>query len=175
MTRNGKIARLPRAVRDELNRRLDDGEQGSGVLAWLNGREDVQAVLTAHFSGLPINKQNLSEWRGGGFAEWRQQQETWGAMHEILTQENAHKLMKGRKLSEVAAQMAALALGRSLQAVLLTKDSPEKVRATTGLVHELVRLRTSERNYERAQREEGPLARAETAAPSGPVKPGQTG
>ena len=28
MTRNGKIARLPRALRDELNRRLQDGQPG---------------------------------------------------------------------------------------------------------------------------------------------------
>ncbi|MGA3266330.1 MAG: hypothetical protein ABSE16_05860 [Verrucomicrobiota bacterium] len=30
-TRNGKIARLPRAVRDELNRRMDDGRTGKGL------------------------------------------------------------------------------------------------------------------------------------------------
>jgi hypothetical protein len=28
MTRNGKIARLPQAVRDELNQRLQDGRKG---------------------------------------------------------------------------------------------------------------------------------------------------
>ena len=28
----GKIARLPRDVRDELNRRLDDGEDGAALL-----------------------------------------------------------------------------------------------------------------------------------------------
>jgi len=28
MTRNGKIARLPLAIREELNRRLQEGEQG---------------------------------------------------------------------------------------------------------------------------------------------------
>ena len=28
LTRNGKIARLPKAIREELNRRLDNGEQG---------------------------------------------------------------------------------------------------------------------------------------------------
>jgi len=44
VTRNGKIARLPRAVRQELNRRLDEGEQGKKLVAWLNahGRRDVQ-------------------------------------------------------------------------------------------------------------------------------------
>ena len=37
MTGNGKIARLPRAIRDELNRRMDDGQTGKELLPWLNG------------------------------------------------------------------------------------------------------------------------------------------
>ena len=35
-TRNGKIARLPLEIREQLNRRLDDGEQGQPDLDWLN-------------------------------------------------------------------------------------------------------------------------------------------
>jgi len=37
MTRNGKIARLPMAVREELNLRMEQGVEGAGLLAWLNG------------------------------------------------------------------------------------------------------------------------------------------
>jgi hypothetical protein len=33
MTRTGKIARLPREVREELNRRLQNGEQGKRLVA----------------------------------------------------------------------------------------------------------------------------------------------
>lgn len=35
LTRNGKIARLPRTIRQELNRRLLDVEQGKTLVAWL--------------------------------------------------------------------------------------------------------------------------------------------
>ena len=45
MTRNGKIARLPRALRDELNRRLDDGEPGNRLVEWLNAQPEVAAGL----------------------------------------------------------------------------------------------------------------------------------
>ncbi len=38
MARTGKIARLPRALREELNRHLDEGEAGVDLVAWLNGR-----------------------------------------------------------------------------------------------------------------------------------------
>jgi hypothetical protein len=37
MTGNGKIARPPRAIRDEPNRRMDDGQARQAPLPWLNG------------------------------------------------------------------------------------------------------------------------------------------
>src|SRR6266446_3873145 len=70
LTRNGKIARLPLAVRQELNRRLDEGEQGKELVAWLNGLPEVQAILAAEFGGKPIREQNLSEWKQGGYRDW---------------------------------------------------------------------------------------------------------
>src|SRR5665213_723042 len=68
--RNGKIARLPLALREELNTRLECSEDGSDLLPWLNGLPDVQALLRDKFGGAEINKQNLSDWRQGGFQEW---------------------------------------------------------------------------------------------------------
>jgi hypothetical protein len=49
MTRNGKIARLPAAMRDELNQRLLDGQPGKELVEWLNGLPKVQALLKAEF------------------------------------------------------------------------------------------------------------------------------
>lgn len=68
--RKGKIARLPLAVRDEVCRRLLDGQGGPKILAWLNSREDVLQVLDEHFGEEPITPQNLSEWRQGGYRDW---------------------------------------------------------------------------------------------------------
>ena len=59
MTRNGRIARLPAALREELNQRLLDGEQGQPWIEWLNGQPKVQAVLQAKFNGNPITENNL--------------------------------------------------------------------------------------------------------------------
>src|SRR6266542_1509247 len=75
MTRTGKIARLPRSVRDELNRRLDEGEQGKKLVAWLNALPEVQAIVAAEFGGKIIREQNLSEWKQGGYRDWMVQQE----------------------------------------------------------------------------------------------------
>ena len=74
MTRNGKIARLPSAVREELNTRLNDGEMGKELVAWLNSVPEVQATLKKYFHGHAVTEQNLSEWRTGGFEEWQRQQ-----------------------------------------------------------------------------------------------------
>jgi len=46
-TRNGKIARLPKAARHELNCRLSEGEPGASLVGWLNERDDVKTVLVA--------------------------------------------------------------------------------------------------------------------------------
>ena len=75
MTRNGKIARLPKTVQEELNRRLDNNEPGKRLVAWLNSRPEVQAVITAEFGGQPIREQNLSEWKKGGYPDWQRRQE----------------------------------------------------------------------------------------------------
>ena len=71
MNRHGKIARLPGKIREELNTRLDNGEEGPALLDWLNALPEVQASLQQNFNGAPISKQNLSEWRQGGFREWQ--------------------------------------------------------------------------------------------------------
>ena len=63
MTRVGKIARLPRLIREQLNRRLEDGEPGVEALAWLNALPEVLTVLEKDFAGRPISVQNLSEWK----------------------------------------------------------------------------------------------------------------
>jgi hypothetical protein len=94
ITRNGKIARLPKAVRDELNRRLSDGEPGKELVAWLNSLPEVRSVVAVEFDGRPVREQNLSEWKQGGYGEWLRQQEA---------------LELVRSLSEEAQEMKAAA------------------------------------------------------------------
>ncbi|HVY69928.1 MAG TPA: hypothetical protein VHH73_08355 [Verrucomicrobiae bacterium] len=69
-TRVGKIARLPRAIREQLNERLDEGAQAPELLDWLNGLDEVKALLAREFDGKPVSPQNLSKWRQGGYEDW---------------------------------------------------------------------------------------------------------
>src|SRR5208282_4794000 len=67
MTRVGKIAHLPHDIREQLNRRLMDGETGRDLVAWLNSLPETQRVTLALFDGRPVSEQNLSEWKQGGY------------------------------------------------------------------------------------------------------------
>jgi len=75
VTRNGKIARLPRSVRQELNRRLDDGEEGKKLVVWLNALPDVQnhrgpGVRRESDPGAKSLRMEL-----GGYRDWVAQRE----------------------------------------------------------------------------------------------------
>jgi hypothetical protein len=65
-----KIARLPHAIREELNRRLRDGGAADPILEWLNSLPEVRTILANSFDGRPVNPTNLSAWRKGGHHEW---------------------------------------------------------------------------------------------------------
>lgn len=107
ITRNGKIARLPRAVRQELNRRLGEGEQGKKLVTWLNALPEVQAVVAAEFGGRPVREQNLSEWKQGGYRDWVLQQEAL-EMAERLGEDAAEWDTKGRPpVTETLARWVA--------------------------------------------------------------------
>jgi len=70
MTRTGKIARLPAAIRDQLNRRILDNEPAAPLLDWLNSLPETRAILAADFASQPISPANLSQWKNGGYLDW---------------------------------------------------------------------------------------------------------
>jgi len=116
MARTGKIARLPLAIREELNMRLRENESGQTLLEWLNGEEVVKQVLAKSFNGEPINDANLSIWRQGGFAEWLEDQDR---VHRIeKLSELSLRLAKasGGNLSEGLLAIAAGKLQEALEA-----------------------------------------------------------
>jgi hypothetical protein len=153
-TRTGKIARLPREVRDELNRRLDNGEDGPSLLAWLNGRPGTLQVMQDHFGGAPVTKQNLSEWRQGGWLDWQRQQEALILADRLL--EGAADLEQRAgdgPLTDRMAELLAVALGHLLRDAAHLPAGPEKTRAVLGAAEQLIRLRQTDRDRERATRE----------------------
>ena len=119
MTRNGKIARLPREIRDRLNARLQNGEPGVKLVAWLNSLPDVQEVLEAWFNDRPITEQNLSEWKQGGYQDWLKHQESLEWMRTVS--EEAEELNEQAGLvpvSDRVSSMVGLLLGQMIRSYL---------------------------------------------------------
>lgn len=86
VTHKGKIARLPYAIRTELNTRLRDGQTGPEILAWLNDLPAVRKRMGELFSGKAVSLQNLSEWRRGGYREWLTSQISAAVARPIICQ-----------------------------------------------------------------------------------------
>lgn len=131
MSRKGKIARLPLAIREELNRRLLEGQSGSKILPWLNELPEVKAALEEDFEGLAVRDQNLSEWRKGGFAEWLTRREKLDTTRELA--QFAAELTKAGNgsLSDGAAAIAAGKLLEVLEGLGDEKPTPETLDALT--------------------------------------------
>jgi hypothetical protein len=115
--RNGKIATLPSDIRDQLNWRMENGEQGNDLLAWLNGLPEVKERVKGSLDGRPVSKQNLSQWRLGGFREWHLHNELRHQAYNLTEHaENIEdsvdsSLLAGKMTAILAARYAALLNG----------------------------------------------------------------
>jgi len=161
MARNGKIARLPREIRDELNRRLQNGEQGASLLAWLNAFPEVQALLARDFAGVAISKQNLCEWRAGGFAEWQARQDTLDDACELAADASEITAATGGKLTDHLATVVAVRYASALSGWNgeVTDDFRRKLRALRGLCQDIVELRRGDHSGARLKMEQERLER----------------
>jgi hypothetical protein len=70
INRNGKIARLPRELRDRINLALYNRCPAKDLAQALNQMPEVQAIMTQYFDGRPLKQQNISEWKQGGYRDW---------------------------------------------------------------------------------------------------------
>jgi hypothetical protein len=157
MARIGKIARLPEPIRDQLNRRLRDGHLGPQILPWLNSLPETLAVLNEFFSGQPINAQNLSDWRQGGFAEWEEKQDSTFRVKELASY--AVKLTEANGGS-IAEGAAAIASGKLLE-LLESIDSRDTVDLDqiSDVVTALSSLRSAEIAQQRVNTDRDKLKR----------------
>ena len=115
--RVGKIARLPVKIRDEVNRRLLDGETGGKILPWLNSLPEVKRILGEDFEGLAVNDNNLSDWRKGGFEDWLKQRERIARTRELARYAAEQTQAGGQSIAEGAAAIASGQLLELLEAV----------------------------------------------------------
>lgn len=126
MTRTGKIARLPREIREQLNRRLQDGEAGVRLVDWLNSLPQAKLALAVDFGGREINEQNLSEWKNGGYLQWLGHQEVMAKAQELA--DRSGELQEA--VPELTEHLAATVAGRFAAALVEWdgQSSPKTMR-----------------------------------------------
>ena len=154
----GKIARLPREIRQALNERLLDGEPQSTVLAWLNALPEVRSRLATDFAGRPITKQNLSEWYAGGYTHWLAHRQLLDGAQQIVENANAVPPDLTHDLALLLAARLALA-AKKAQA---TADPATKAKLIFQLCRSVARLRRAEHTRQRIA-----LERQKAAAATG--------
>ena len=154
MTRNGKIARLPRALREELNRRLANGTTGARLVGWLNDLPEVRAVLDSEFGGTEITEQNLSVWKQGGFQDWERHQEARSWVSQLVEQSEDLELDSGNiRLAERASTPVIVELFKLLTGIDSNEDPEKRRRAVFGIAQHLAKLRNADYDRERVRLE----------------------
>jgi hypothetical protein len=142
-THVGKIGRLSKYYRDELGRRIEDGEPGKEIVKWLNGQSRVQEILKEQFGGRPITEQNLSEWKQTGHPEWlRREEARWLVTRLTEQSDDLDEATDGHEISDRFASVLAAELARLAMTLLENEADPEKRwQRLCGVHRELSQLR----------------------------------
>jgi hypothetical protein len=161
MSRNGKIARLPEPIREQINRRLQDGENGREIIKWLNSVDEVKAALSEGFDSCQITDGNLCEWRRRGYRDWQAQQFALAEARRVMSE--------GRELAQtgkgaLADNLAVWITGRYVLAtrkLMENGDDASAWKMLRELCHDLVALRRGDHGAEwlRIERERLKLQR----------------
>ena len=141
-TRNGKIARLPKSIREELNRRIEDGWPGVKLVAWLNELPEVRQILRENFNDESITEPNLSRWKEGGYRDWLRHRESQEQLRWMI-ERGEDTNSQGGDSAEWMAQVATAELSAQLQHLSAMKDPNERWKLLRELLQELWRLRTA--------------------------------
>jgi len=154
MTRLGKIARLSREIREELNVRLQNGEVGRKLVEWLNGLPAAQAVLAENFGGRAISTQNLSEWKQGGYEDWVRHQENCAYAVMLTEMSDDQQGVAGEtRLEDRLAAPMAMALARLLREAEEAPAGAEQRRTILDVARQLSQLRRESHQAERVRME----------------------
>ncbi|HWD92110.1 MAG TPA: hypothetical protein VG938_07145 [Verrucomicrobiae bacterium] len=140
-TRLGKIAQLPKQIRDDLNQRLENGKQSPELLKWLNHLPETKELLAHQFNSQPITKSNLSDWRHGGYQDWLRLQAREERIARVAESGASLKQHEGPgDLFENFARMVVAELADDLESLDDAKDRNQRWQRLRELARELARL-----------------------------------
>ena len=133
---------MPRNIRDELDRRLDNGEPGVRLVEWLNSLPEVQQVLETCFAGHQITEKNLSDWKANGHLDWQGQQQTLAVTRELKAKAVELSTESDGNLTESLATVVAACYAAALDGWNgeITDEMRRKLRGLKGITREVLCL-----------------------------------
>ena len=152
MSRIGKIARLPHDIREQLNRRIQDGQSGPDILAWVNDLPQCRQMLAQKFSGHPIDECNLYEWRYGGYEEWlyhEDRRDLLRARFEYIAKLDA--VGDSNQAAEQLSVLVASELSRALNYIEGINEMDVRWDRLKEICKLLSRFRRENHNYQRVR------------------------
>ena len=141
-TRIGKIAQLPKSIRDDLNHRLENGKQGRELLEWLNSLPETKELITQKFDNQPVTASNLSDWRHGGFQDWRADQIREARIQRICETGSSLEQAEAGDLFENFARITIAEMMVNLDAVQKLRGE-KRDQKMKHLVRDLARLQNA--------------------------------
>jgi hypothetical protein len=150
MSRIGKIARLPHDIREQLNRRLLEGQSGPEILPWVNELPQCRQMLAQKFGGRPIDDGNLYEWRHGGYEEWlwhEDRRDRLGSAFEHIAKLDA--IGDGSQVAERLGALVAAELAKALGFLDGINDMNDRWFRLREISRELTRFRRENCNNQR--------------------------
>lgn len=138
-----------------MNRRLEDGEPGPQLLAWLNANPVAQEILVRDFGRREISEQNLSEWRQDGFKDWQRHQEACDHVRRLADcAEALGEVAEGSHITDRLATVFAVELFKLIEHRLEQGgDEQERIRCLREGLREIRLLRRGDHNAMRLQME----------------------
>lgn len=156
MTNTGKIARLPKPIRDQLNQRLDDGQAAEDILPWLNHLPECKKVLAEKFDSRPITRQNLSQWKTAGYQTWLRVQQAREQVQSLVEQakdlgndEDGLIAKDGMTLADRLGSLLVVQLLTALQQLDNIADPDQRWQRIKDISRELSRLRREDHHGRR--------------------------
>jgi hypothetical protein len=151
----GKIDRLPRHIRDQLSKRLDDGECGDSLIEWLNGLPEVKDLCEDQFKSVPVSKQNLSAFEQGPHQEWLRGQEDCRVVQQLAEQAgDLGSAADNVEVSDALGRVLTVEMARTVRTLLAeAADTKERWRRLQEVFEQLAQLRKADHRAQRRQME----------------------
>jgi hypothetical protein len=160
--RNGKIAHLPRHLRDRINLALYNRCPAKDLARALNQMPEVQSVMAQYFNARPLISQNIYEWKQGGYRDWLHHRQILEQQRELTADakdlSNTANGLPDSLFGILTLNYAGLLMNRDTQ----TPEEFEKKRKELSLVsQDISRMHRCHINTRRVEVQEARLERDE--------------